>query len=196
MSGNFPVQSQRYDRFWPWLAIVALATAMIVQLRLQDRLWWCACGQMFLWSGEVLSQHNSQHLADPYTFTHVLHGFLFWWLVAWVCPRLATAWQLFLALLIEAGWEVIENTEFVIRRYREETASLGYEGDTIANSCGDLAATAIGFFIARYLGWRITLVLFFAIELLLLAWIRDSLFFSTLMLLVPIEAIKQWQLAG
>ena len=179
----------------PWLAIGAVLALAAALLRAQGRLWLCACGYLLLWTGDAHSSDNSQHLLDPYSFTHVLHGFLFFWALAWALPRLAPAWRLGLAVAIEALWEVIENSEFVIQRYREATAALGYHGDTIVNSLGDIACCAAGFWIARRLGFRRSLALFLTTEILLIYWIRDSLILNIIMLIYPIEAIRNWQMS-
>lgn len=178
---------------WPWLAIVATLGAAAFQLHYQGRLWLCSCGQFFLWVGEAWSSDTSQHLFDPYSFTHVLHGFIFCWLIGWFAPRLSWAWQLWLAVAAEAVWEVVENSELVIQRYREGTAALGYFGDTIVNSLGDILMCGFGFVLARYLGFGRSLVLFVAVEVMLLFWIRDSLLLNVVMLIYPVEWIKQWQ---
>ena len=180
----------------PWLAIFVVLAATAYQLRSQGRLWRCSCEYLLLWSGDAWSSDNSQHLSDPYTFTHVLHGFVFCGLLALLLPRLSALWQLSIVLSIEALWEIVENSEFVIRRYREETAALGYHGDTIVNSLGDILACGLGFVIARRLGFRRTLALFVVIEAVLALWIRDNLTLNVLMLIYPSEAIKEWQAAG
>lgn len=180
-------------RLAPWAAILAVLVVAMLQLRHQGRVWWCSCGQFFLWAGEIWSSHNSQHFLDPYTFTHVLHGFAFCWLLALCPPRVSTAWRLWLAIFLESLWEVFENTEFIIQRYRETTAALGYNGDSVANSLGDILTCGIGFMIARWLGFRRSLVVFALTELVLIVWIRDSLILEVLMLIYPIEAIKAWQ---
>lgn len=138
--------------------------------------------------------HNSQHLFDPYSLTHVLHGFAFCWLLMISMPRLSAPLQLSIAMLMEAVWEVIENTQFVIQRYREATAALGYQGDSIANSLGDILTCVIGFVIAQRLGFRRTALVFAVTEIVLLVWIKDSLLLEILMLIYPIDAIKAWQL--
>jgi hypothetical protein len=166
---------------------------MVIQLRVQQRLWWCACGEPFLWSGDTWSRHNSQHLFDPYVFTHALHGMVFCGALAWAFPRLAPAWRFVVALGVEAAWEVIENTNLVIQRYRAVTASLDYLGDTIANSLGDVAGFAAGFWLGRRLGLRGSIAAFLLTEMVLLFWIRDGLLLNVLMLLYPIEAIRNWQ---
>ena len=183
-------------RMLPWLAIVLVLVATVYQLRSQGRLWWCSCDYILLWSGDPWSSDNSQHLLDPYSFTHVLHGFVLCGLIAWLAARLSSVWRLWRAVSIEALWEVVENSEFVIRRYREETAALGYQGDTIVNSLGDILVCGLGFVLARRLGLRLTLALFAATEVALVFLIRDSLLLNVLMLVYPIDAIKAWQAAG
>lgn len=184
----------RLRRLWPALAIVAsfIATAML--LRLEGRLWICACGSLQVWSGQVCSANNSQHFLDPYSFTHLLHGFLFFWLIAWLLRRVGPGWQLALAVAVEAVWEVFENTNFIIDRYRSTTAALGYNGDTVVNSFGDIFCCLLGFMIARRLGLRRSLIVFLALEFVLIVWIRDSLLLEILMLVVPIDAIRAWQM--
>ena len=184
----------RGQKYWPVFAIVASFAATALLLRLEGRLWLCACGSIQLWSGQICSANNSQHFLDPYSFTHVLHGFLFFWLIAWLLSRLRANWQLALAVAVEAFWEVFENTSFIIDRYRSETAALGYNGDTVINSFGDLLCCLIGFIVARRLGWRRSLVVFAVLELILIVWIKDSLLLEILMLVVPIDAIRAWQM--
>ncbi len=122
-------------RILPWFAIVVVLVVAAFQLRSQGRLWWCSCDYLLLWSGDPWSSDNSQHLLDPYSFTHVLlYGFVFCGLLALTVSRLTAVWQLWIAVSIEALWEVVENSQFVIQRYREETAALGYQGDTIVKS--------------------------------------------------------------
>lgn len=186
--------SATQKKWWPWLATLLILVLSAVQLRSQGRLWMCDCGYIWLWSSDVWSSDNSQHWFDPYSFSHVLHGFIFFWLLAWLLPRLPLSWQLWLALVIEALWEIFENSAFVINRYREATAALGYQGDTVINSLGDIIACGIGFAIAWQLGFRRSLALFVIVELVMLFWIRDNLTLNIIMLLYPIEAIKAWQI--
>jgi hypothetical protein len=173
---------------------VVIATAFL--LRLEGRLWICSCGQILIWVGQACSSSTSQHLFDPYSFTHALHGFLFFWLIAGLLPRLRSHWQVTLAIALEAAWEVFENTNFIIERYRTATAALGYNGDTIVNSLGDILCCTVGFIIGRRLGFRRSLIAFLALELVLLLWIRDSLLLQILMLTVPIDVIRTWQMCG
>ncbi len=189
---DYFTSNQRAQWLWPAIAAVFVITAY--QLHNQGRLWICSCGQILLWAGDIWSSDNSQHLFDPYSFTHVLHGFLFFGLLAWSIPRLSPLWRLWLAVSIEAVWEIIENSEFIIQRYREATLALGYEGDTVVNSLSDILLCGLGFMLARQLGFRRSLILFVAAELVLLIWIRDSLILNIVMLIYPIEAVKVWQM--
>jgi len=176
------------------MALVLLA--MIVLLRAEGRMFLCACGQFAVWVSDWCSSNTSQQLLDPYSLTHLLHGFLFFWLIALAFRRMPRGWQVLLALLLESAWEVLENTSFVINKYRTETAALGYQGDTIVNSLGDLACALIGFLIARQLGVRRSLIVFVLVEVVLILWIHDSLLLQILMLVRPIEAVKLWQVCG
>lgn len=177
----------------PWLiGLLALPIAALA-LRGQGRLWRCACGYVLLWSGDAWGPGNSQHVLDPYSFTHLLHGLVFCGLLAWLIPQVPLRWRLCLAVWAEAFWEVLENSDFVIRRYRETTAALGYEGDTIINSLGDIVVCGLGFALAARLGLRRSVLVFVVTEIVLLFWIRDSLVLNMVMLLYPTEAIRAWQ---
>lgn len=183
----------------PFIAIAASLFLLALLLWLEGRFVFCTCGVFRLWSGDTCSSTNSQQLFDPYSFTHILHGFLLFWLVALIArgikPRqLAQAWQLWLALTLEAAWEVFENTPFVIDRYRAETAALGYSGDTIVNSFGDVTCAVVGFLVARRLGALGSVIVFLVLEVILTIWIHDSLLLQLLMLIHPVQAIKLWQM--
>jgi Protein of unknown function (DUF2585) len=190
-----PSVPHRCRSLLPWLALAAVTAAAVLALRVEGRRWWCACGRPFLWSGDTQGAHNSQHLFDPYSFTHVLHGLALCGLLAWAGRRLAPAWRLVVAVGLEAVWEVAENSPFVIQRYRTATLAVGYEGDTVANSLGDIVCCAAGFALARRLGLRASVAVFLVTEAVLLAWIRDDLLLSVVMLVYPVEAIKAWQTA-
>jgi len=182
------------DRLWVALAIIVITVATGLLLRAEGRLWICACGTIQVWSGQICSANNSQHFLDPYSFTHVLHGFLFFWLITFLVRRLRGSWQVVLALAIEGAWEVFENTNFIIDRYRSETAALGYNGDTVVNSCGDLLCCLLGFIVAKRLGLKWSLIVFVLLELVLILWIKDSLVLEILMLVIPVDAIRAWQI--
>jgi len=184
--------SNKY-KLW-WLAFAAIFPATAVLLRAEGRLWICACGKLLAWSGGICSANNSQHFLDPYSFTHLLHGVLFFWLIYWLAPKWHLTTQLLLATAFEAAWEVFENTNFIIERYRTATAALGYNGDTVVNSLGDILCCIAGFLIAQRLGLRRSLLLFAAFELILIVWIHDSLMLEILMLISPIKLIKAWQM--
>jgi len=188
------IRRQRPQKLLAALAIVTSFAAAAILLRVEGRLWICACGKIQLWAGQVCSANNSQHFLDPYSFTHVLHGFLFFWLITLLFKRLNANWQLALAVVVEAAWEVFENTNFIINRYRSATAALGYNGDTIVNSSGDILCCLIGFIIARRLGLRRSLIVFVVLEVILIVWIRDSLLLEILTLVIPIDVIKTWQM--
>lgn len=161
-------------------------------------IWWCKWDSpIYIWSSDIWSKHNSQHLFDPYAFTHVLHGFIFYWLARLIFrKRISFAWTLFAAVLGESIWELIENSRYVIELYRANTASLEYFGDSIANSIGDVIACFTGFYVAyRMQVWR-SIIVFFLIEIILVLTIKDSLLINIIMLIHPIEAIKTWQMGG
>jgi len=159
------------------------------------RVWWCECSLWKPWSGDIASLHNSQHLFDPYTFTHVLHGIAFY-AILWLLVHRWTGVgvRFVIAVGVEAVWEVIENTSLVIERYRATTISLGYYGDSILNSLADIGACTLGYLLAMWLPVWVSAAIFVAVEATLLWWIRDSLLVNILMLIRPLESIKEWQM--
>jgi hypothetical protein len=186
-------------------SLPALAAALLLTAALQiamGRQLWCECGQAFLWSGDVWSRHNSQHLLDAYSFSHVQHGILFY--AAMIAAVRIGRWsrastirlRFAAAMFVEAAWEVIENTPFVIERYREQTISLEYYGDTVLNSAADIVACATGYLAAALLPAWSSVAVLAGIEILMLSTIRDSLLVNVLMLLSPVESIRDWQLRG
>jgi hypothetical protein len=181
-------------KHWAAAAILGIVAAMALIVRLEGRVWFCRCQQVRFFVADGSSSHTSQHLFDPYSVTHLQHGLLLYLALAWAAPR--TTWQarLVAAVALEALWEIVENSEYVVNRYREQTAALGYLGDSVLNALGDVLPCIAGFAIAGKLGWRWTLALFAVLEAAVIAWIRDSLLLNVLMLLWPVEAVKQWQL--
>jgi hypothetical protein len=156
----------------------------------------CECGIVSLWSGDVASNQNSQQLFDAYTFTHLIHGALFYLFLKLLFPKSSFATRLLAAVFIESAWEVVENTPMVIEHYRSTTISLGYYGDSIFNVFGDIIAMAIAFIaVARMPVW-VSVVAVLAIELILLLLIRDNLTLNILMLVFPIDAVRLWQAGG
>ena len=203
-----PVVSARTTwRGWvaPLVFIACVMVAMVTMMKAQGRVWFSTTGVIKLWHSDVWSNECSQQWADPYSITHMSHGLifagLFWWL-AKLGPRLRmpwlqqTPWHLAGAVTIAAGWEVLENSAMVIERYRSATMSLEYLGDSIFNAVGDVFSCVVGFFVARRIGLAWTLALLVTTELLLLWFIRDNLTLNVIMLIRPIEAIKQWQSVG
>ena len=194
-AGSSP-QSPAGARARPYvLAIAALIALLAVVLLAMGRVPWCTCGYIKLWHGVVESSGNSQHLADWYTFAHVIDGFGFYvalWLVgrAWPLPL-----RLTLATALAVAWEVIENTDFVIDHYRTATIALGYRGDSVVNSLGDTLACILGFALAARLPVWATIALAVTMEVVVGYVIRDNLTLNIVMLIYPFQAIKDWQLA-
>jgi len=187
---------QRQDGDWKIWASAVVIVAAAVTLRLMGQPLWCKCGGWSLCSWNIWSSHNSQHLIDPYTPSHVLHGVLFCGLLFWL-PRSVPGWARFLAaIVLEAGWEILENSPFIIERYRTTTIAKDYIGDSVANSVSDILACAAGYAIAFRLRTFRSLMFAAATELILLVCIRDCLTLNVLMLVYPMEAIRQWQTAG
>ncbi len=192
------MQSLLPNRRGALLALV-MAIAFGVILLAMGRAPICACGSVKLWHGVVQSSENSQHIADWYAFSHVIHGLLFYFFAHLLWRRWKlfggrpAIWALPIAVAFEGFWELLENSPIIIDRYRAVTMSYGYEGDSVVNSLSDIGFMTLGFLIASRLPAWASVALAIAFEIFTLVMIRDNLALNVLMLVWPIEAIRQWQ---
>jgi hypothetical protein len=176
------------------IAGAALFLVFIALLVVEQRPAYCKEGIGF-WS-PAWQSCTSQHFLDPYSLSHVLHGILLYGALWPLRAKISLHWRLIIALVVEIGWELLENSPWVIERYRQDTASLDYTGDSILNSFGDALTMIIGFIFASRFSWKASVALFVVFELWALYLAKDNLILNVLMLLFPLEAVKQWQLGN
>ncbi|WP_263854078.1 DUF2585 family protein [Sphingomonas parva] len=176
-----------------WFLALAMVAATAAILLWMGRPPICTCGTVKMWVGAVQGPDNSQHLADWYTFSHIIHGFLFYALGWAFLRRNPPGDRLLAAVSIEAGWELLENSQWIIDRYRQATMALGYNGDSVLNSVADIGWMTLGWAVARRLPVWATIVLALAFELLALLMVRDNLTLNVLMLVAPVDAVRVWQ---
>ncbi len=180
----------------PYWIVAAIFVVAALWLLAAGRVPICTCGEIKLWHGQTMSSENSQHLSDWYTPSHIIHGILFYaglWLIA---RRLDFGWRLAIATAIEAAWEIVENSPWIIERYRAVTISLDYYGDSVINSLMDILAMVFGFFLARHVPVWVSVAVVVGFEVLTAWIIRDGLALNVLMLVYPMDWVLEWQAGG
>lgn len=179
-------------RAYPLMAAAVIAV-QAATLYAMGRVPICKCGYVRLWQGVVRSPENSQQISDWYSFSHLIHGFIFYWVLKKLAPRWPVSLRIIGAMAFEVCWEILENSPFIINRYRTATIALDYYGDSILNSVSDVVFCTLGFLLARRLPVALSVCLIIGLELFTLYFIRDNLTLNVIMLVWPIDAIRKWQ---
>lgn len=177
----------------PYFLTALILVLACLWLLMAGRVPICECGYVKIWHGQTVSSENSQHLMDWYTPSHLLHGFIFYAILHLVARRLSFGWRLTIAMAVEALWEIVENSDAVIERYRSVTIALDYYGDSVVNSLADMVAMIVGFYLARALPVWASVAIVIGFEALTIYLIRDGLGLNILMLLYPLDAVRDWQ---
>ena len=176
----------------PYVLTFLITVATGVALLAMGRAGVCPCGYVDLW-GTVGTEEANQQVLDWYAPSHLLHGLLFYAALWLVVPRMAIGWRLVIATVVECAWEIVENTDAMIQRYRDTTVSADYVGDSVLNSVSDVVAMWVGFALARFVPVWVSVLVVIGFEVLTAIVIRDGLALNILMLLWPLEVVKEWQ---
>ncbi|HEY4526218.1 MAG TPA: DUF2585 family protein [Candidatus Paceibacterota bacterium] len=192
---------QKIKYFWGQHKLDILLFLAIIALTAGIELWMGRSllgpdGRFGWWDGDIWSSENSQRVADAYSFSHIIHGILFYAFLWWVARKMPRNYRFFIALLLEVGWEILENSPLIINRYREATIAQGYVGDSVLNSSCDVLMMALGFLFAYRAKIWMSVTAVIAMEVGCLLWVKDNLTLNVIMLVKPIEAIKMWQSSG
>ena len=179
-----------------FLLTISVLVIHALILHFMGRIWMCKCGYIKFWEGNSHGSGNSQHISDMYTFSHIIHGMIFYWLLTKFAKKLPLRYRFMIAVLVEVAWEILENSPFIINRYRAATISLDYYGDSIINSVSDVVAMILGFWFAWKFPIWLSIVLILLMEIIVGILIRDNLTLNIIMLIYPFELIKKWQMGG
>lgn len=177
----------------PLTVAVLILLGSLVTVKLMGRPIWCDCGSPAPWVGDVTSTHESKHLVDPYSLSHFIYGLGLYAILRRTAPSLTISWRVAIATALSTFWEVVENTPWVIDRFRQGTITAGYSGDGLVNSATDTLCAVGGFLVAARVPWQASIALAVAIELGCLIGIRDGLTVNTIMLIHPLDVIRAWQ---